>query len=138
MSVNHRSGKSSNVSTIGKSSCKSTYFSASCIDAKTQLSSNKIPPRSVICFVKTVIFLVASSNFSSEISSNLFNSGTVYSLLTFGAFLIFRALAPNLNVLKVSQSLNGWGEAVIIKQVFELPPKDSESILVSFDSRYGT
>ena len=62
----------------------------------------------------------------------------MYSLLTLGAFLIFLALAPNRRVLKVSASLKGWGDAVIIKQVFEFPPNDSDNILVSFDSLYGT
>ena len=50
---------------------------------------------------------------------------------------MFLARAPNLSVLSVSASLNGWGEQVMIRSVFELPPSDSESILVSFDSLYG-
>ena len=62
----------------------------------------------------------------------------MYSLLTFGAFLIFLALAPNWSELKVRASLKEWGETVMMRQVFELPPKDSDNILVSFDSLYGT
>ena len=61
----------------------------------------------------------------------------VYSLLTFALFLMLRALVPNLRVLRVSCSLNGWGEQVMTRQVLELPPSDSDKILVSFDSRYG-
>jgi len=47
---------------------------------------------------------------------------------------MFLALAPNLRVDRVSASLYGCGEQVIIKQVLELPPKDSDKILVSLDS----
>jgi len=50
---------------------------------------------------------------------------------------MFLALYPNLSVLKVSASLNGCGEQVTIKHVFELPPNDSVNILVSLDSLYG-
>ena len=60
-----------------------------------------------------------------------------YSLLIFGAFLIFLALDPNLRVLSVSDSLKGWGDNVIIKHVFEFPPRDSDNILVNFESLYG-
>ena len=57
----------------------------------------------------------------------------MYSLLTLGAFLIFLALDPNLRVLRVSASLNGWGDAVMIRHVFEFQPNDSDKILVSLD-----
>ena len=38
---------------------------------------------------------------------------------------------------RVSWSLKGWGEHVMMRQVFEFPPSDSDSIRVNFDSRYG-
>jgi len=41
-------------------------------------------------------------------------------------------------VLTVSSSLKLEGEQVIIRHVFEFPPKDSYNTLVSFESRYGT
>ena len=100
-------------------------------------SSGKEPPESIICFSSILICFLRASIFSSDFSKSLFNSGTVYSLLTLGAFLMFLARAPNLSVLSVSASLNGWGEQVMIRSVFELPPSDSDSILVSFDSLYG-
>ena len=59
------------------------------------------------------------------------------SRLILGLFLMFLALDPNLNVLKDSRSLNGCGEHVTIKHVFEFPPRDSERILVNLDSLYG-
>ena len=73
----------------------------------------------------------------SAISSNFRSSGIVYSRFTLALFLTDRALWPNLQVDSVSWSLKGCGLHVIIRQVFELPPSDSESILVNFDSRYG-
>lgn len=65
----------------------------------------------------------------SAFSNNNSNSGTVYSLLTFGLFLIFLALTPNLRVESVSTSLYGEGEHVIINVVRELPPRDSYKTL---------
>ena len=100
-------------------------------------SSGNEPPVSRIYFSSIRICFLSASIFSSDFSKSLFNSATVYSLLTLGAFLIFLALAPNLRVLNVSASLNGCGEHVIISNVFELPPSDSDNILVSFDSLYG-
>ena len=100
-------------------------------------SSGNAPPVSRIYFSSIRICFLSASIFSSDFSKSLFNSATVYSLLTLGAFLIFLALAPNLKVLNVSASLNGCGEHVIISNVFELPPSDSDKILVSFDSLYG-
>ena len=38
----------------------------------------------------------------------------------------------------VSYLLKILGLQVIIRDVFELPPKDSYNILVNFESRYGT
>lgn len=73
----------------------------------------------------------------SAFSKSFFNSGIVYSLFTFALFFIERARWPKRNVLSVSWSLYGCGEHVIIKQVLELPPSDSERILVNFDSLYG-
>lgn len=50
---------------------------------------------------------------------------------------MFLALAPNLKVDNVSNSLKGCGEVVMMRHVFEFPPRDSDNILVSFDSLYG-
>ena len=61
-----------------------------------------------------------------------------YSLLTLALFFMLLALVPNLSVLKVSWSLKECGEHVTIRHVLELPPRDSDKILVNFDSRYGT
>ena len=61
----------------------------------------------------------------------------MYSLFILGAFFIFLALEPNLSVLKVSASLKGCGDSVIIKHVFEFPPSDSDKILVNLESLYG-
>lgn len=74
---------------------------------------------------------------SSFYAKSFLSSGIVYSRLTEGVFLIFLALYPNLRVLNVSASLYGCGEHVTIKQVLELPPNDSVSILVSLLSLYG-
>ena len=53
------------------------------------------------------------------------------SLLTFGLFFMDLARLPKRIVLTVSYSLKGCGEHVIIKHVFELPPSDSDKILVN-------
>ena len=74
----------------------------------------------------------------SAIYNMYFNSEIENSLLTFALFLIYLALQPNLKVDTVSDSLNILGLQVIIRDVFELPPKDSYNILVNFESRYGT
>ena len=50
---------------------------------------------------------------------------------------MFLALYPNLKVERVSASLKRDGEQVTIRQVLELPPSDSDKILVSLDSLYG-
>ena len=47
---------------------------------------------------------------------------------------MFLALAPNLRVDTVSYSLYGEGLHVITRHVRELPPKDSDKILVNLDS----
>ena len=73
----------------------------------------------------------------SAISSSLRSSGIVYSRLTFALFLTERARYPNRHVDSVSWSLKGCGLHVMIRHVLELPPSDSDSILVSLDSRYG-
>lgn len=59
----------------------------------------------------------------------------VHSLLIFALFFIFFALVPNLNVESVSDKFVKLGEHVIIKVVFEFPPRESERILVNFESR---
>ena len=46
-------------------------------------------------------------------------------------FLIFLARSPNRSVPMVSCKLNSDGEQVMIRVVFELPPMESWSILVS-------
>jgi hypothetical protein len=61
----------------------------------------------------------------------------VYSRLTLGLFLICLARKPNLKELKDSLKLYKLGEMLIIKRVFEFPPKLSCSNLVSFESLYG-
>ena len=97
-------------------------------------SDGGLPPSETIWSIKA---LILDSNYrilASAISSIFFSSATEYSLFCLGLFLIFLALAPNLKVDKVSASLYGCGEAVIIRQVFELPPSDSDNILVSLDS----
>ena len=63
------------------------------------------------------LFFFPISSFALE--SINFSSATVYSLLTFGLFLIDFALIPNRHVLIVSDSLNGEGEQVTIRVVFE-------------------
>lgn len=59
------------------------------------------------------------------------------SLLIFGLFLIFWALDPYLRVLSVSCLFRGCGDTVTIMHVLEFPPRDSDSILVNFESLYG-
>jgi len=71
---------------------------------------------------------------SSAFANIIFNSSTVLSLLILGLFFIFFAQAPNHKVLIVSSSLKLLGEQVIIKHVFELPPRDSYKTLVNFES----
>jgi hypothetical protein len=70
-------------------------------------SSGSYPPCSRIYFSKILICFFRVSILSSAFSNSRFSSGTVYSLFTFGAFLIFLARAPNRRVLRVSASLNG-------------------------------
>ena len=72
---------------------------------------------------------------SSALASIYFNSSIVDSLLIFGLFLIFLALAPNHKVDTVSSSLNDEGEQVIMRHVLELPPSDSYKTLVSLESQ---
>ena len=96
-----------------------------------------MPPNFSSSYVSTEMVISCSSMSFSAFSSNFFNSGIVYSLLTFALFLILRARYPNLSVLNVSCSLKGCGEHVMTRHVFEFPPRDSDKILVNFDSRYG-
>lgn len=67
----------------------------------------------------------------SALSSKVRSSGTVSSLLIFGVFFIFLAEIPKRREEIVSAILLGWGEQVTIKEVFELPPKDSWRTRVS-------
>ena len=83
-------------------------------------------------FSNWLILEFAFLRFSLSWFTNFCNSATVISLLIFGLFFILLALSPNLKVDKVSLSLYILGEQVIIKQVLELPPKDSCKTLVKF------
>lgn len=56
------------------------------------------------------------------------------SLLILGLFFISLARLPNLRVEIVSASLNMEGLQVIMRQVFELPPRDSYRTRVSLES----
>ena len=85
-------------------------------------------------FSNWAILASAVFNFSFNCATNFCNSATVISLFILGLFFIFFALSPNLNVDKDSLSLYIEGEQVIIKHVFELPPKDSCKTLVNLDS----
>lgn len=89
-------------------------------------------------FSNNIFLLISPSILLSAFANNSFNSPTVYSLFTFGLFLIDFALNPNLSVDSVSEELKLLGEQVIIKQVLALPPSDSWSTLVSLLSLYGT
>lgn len=61
----------------------------------------------------------------------------MYYLLTFGLFFICFALNPNLKEDKDSLKLYELGEMLIIKFVFEFPPKLYWRSRVSFESLYG-
>jgi len=76
-------------------------------------------------FSKTLIFFSCTLMTSSAFANIALSSSMVLSLLIFGLFLIFFALAPNLKVPTVSSSLKLDGEQVMIRHVLELPPKDS-------------
>lgn len=78
---------------------------------------------SILKFLSSKVFLITNSY------------PIVHSLLIFALFLIFFALDPNLKVERVSDMLVKLGEHVIMSVVFEFPPKDSERILVSLESR---
>ena len=103
---------------------------------RTSDSGMTPPCFSSSCSRTTTCILYVSISYSA-FSNSLRSSGMVYSLLTFALFLIERALWPKRQVESVSWSLKGLGEQVTIRHVFELPPRDSLSIRVSFDSRYG-
>jgi hypothetical protein len=93
----------------------------------------------LFCSILSRLFTLAckiSHSFYAA-SNNFLSSGTVYSLFTFGLFLIDLARLPKRIVLIVSYSLKGLGEQVMTRQVFELPPRDSDKILVSLLSLYG-
>lgn len=84
-------------------------------------------------------FLIILSLFeivSFALSNNSFNSLDVHCKLAL-AYLLTTLLAflPNSNVDHVAEAFEILGEHATIKVVLELPPKDSVSILVSFESR---
>lgn len=81
--------------------------------------------------------LFLSSKSFSALSSRIFNSYKVTSLLILGLFLIFFALLPKRSVPIVSASLKIDGLHVMIKHVFELPPSDSDKIRVNLESLQG-
>mmetsp|Transcript_151008 Transcript_151008/g.263113 ORF Transcript_151008/g.263113 Transcript_151008/m.263113 type:complete len:232 (-) Transcript_151008:491-1186(-) len=81
---------------------------------------------------------LASASAWSRFSSSSFSSSADRSWFTLTTFLIFLARCPKRKVLKVSCSLKLDGEHVMIKEVLALPPRDSCSTRVSFESRYGT
>ena len=78
-------------------------------------------------FHKQVIrfFLDLISFFFYSYSKRYCSSWIESSLLIFGLFLIFLALAPNFSVEIVSSRLYLAGLQVIIKLVLAFPPKDS-------------
>ena len=86
-------------------------------------------------FSKTFIFFSYAFIISSAFANFSISSSIVLSLFIFGLFLIFFAHAPNLKVLIVSSSLKLEGEQVIIRQVFEFPPKESYNTQVSLESQ---
>ena len=63
---------------------------------------------------------------------------SVGSCATIGLFLIWRARLAYLSVFSVSSRSASEGETLAIISVFELPPSESCSSRVSFESRYGT
>mmetsp|Transcript_70841 Transcript_70841/g.169621 ORF Transcript_70841/g.169621 Transcript_70841/m.169621 type:complete len:262 (+) Transcript_70841:449-1234(+) len=77
----------------------------------------------------------ASISACSFFSRKNLSSATDLSMLTLTTFLIIFARCPKRKVLMVSCSLKVDGETVMISDVFELPPKDSDSILVNLESR---
>jgi hypothetical protein len=76
-------------------------------------------------------YYLADSDLSE--STILCKSSTVSSLLTMALFCTSFALAPNLKVPIVSSLLVIQGEHVMMKLVFELPPSECVSNLVSYE-----
>lgn len=118
-----------------------SYCFASFIDAR--LPSVGMPPLSIYCSSfsiydsKLSIFLFFNTISASAILRRCFNSFTESSLFTLALFLICFARWPNLRVDMVSCWLNMLGLQVIIRAVFELPPRVSYNICVSLESLYG-
>mmetsp|Transcript_19 Transcript_19/g.33 ORF Transcript_19/g.33 Transcript_19/m.33 type:complete len:237 (+) Transcript_19:1309-2019(+) len=73
----------------------------------------------------------------SAFCSNASSSSTVRAWLTTALFWIAFARLPNRSVLRVSCALNELGETLMTSQVLALPPRDSWSMRVSLESRYG-
>ena len=71
-----------------------------------------------IIFSSSEIFLLASSN-------KYFTSAIDRSLFYLALFFIYFALLPNFRVPTVSSLLSIAGLQVIMRLVFELPPRDS-------------
>ena len=115
-------------------SSSSRFFSSLAL-CRSSSPSGIVPPNFSSSYSNTPIYSLHVSTSFSEASKSFLSSGMVYSRLTLALFLTDRARLPNRQVESVSWSLNGWGEHVITRQVLELPPSDSESILVSFESR---
>jgi hypothetical protein len=69
-------------------------------------------------------FSLSSKDFSIFSRRDLY-SDMETSLLIFGLFLIYLARLPNRRVETVSASLKIEGLQVMMRHVFELPPRDS-------------
>ena len=73
----------------------------------------------------------------SSISYFLSSARWSTSSLILASFLIRFALIPNLRVEAVSENASGAGDTIISIVVLQLPPSESLSSLVSFESLYG-
>ena len=82
-------------------------------------------PCSMINLSRTLIRLVFYALIAFSLSKSAIASWIESSLFTFALFLIILARAPNFKVEIVSSKLNLAGDAVMISDVLELPPRDS-------------
>jgi len=69
------------------------------------------------------------------LASKSYSSATDITEFTLTTFLIYLARFPNISVETVSSRLSKAGDAAIIRVVLELPPRDSERMRVSLESR---
>ena len=93
--------------------------------AYASVSLGNSHPCSIMNFSRTLIRLVFEALIAFSFSKSAMHSWIDSSLLIFALFLIILARAPNFRVEIVSSKLYLAGDAVMISEVLEFPPRDS-------------